>query len=194
MDCLCSNCQVCKITKKERKKYGLIPPKIAESDTVSLGNGLCRSGATTSIYNKDTSQNTLFTCTDNDRSSNTPLVGLKLLKPQISQQHPSRICFITPGWHITRSLNLLSLTMGTWEISNVSSNKCLRKTIMALKPNQQQVTTINPQANAITERVHKVVNDMLRSFDLENNHENLETQQDNPFDYFLQSTAWLPSH
>jgi hypothetical protein len=33
---------------------------------------------------------------------------------------------------------------------------------------------------------------MLRSFDLENekNHQNLEEQQDNPFDYFLQSTAW----
>lgn len=46
------------------------------------------------------------------------------------------------------------------------------------------------QANAIIERVHKVVNDMLRSFDLENNHENLEEQEDNPFDYFLQSTAW----
>jgi hypothetical protein len=30
---------------------------------------------------------------------------------------------------------------------------------------------------------------MLRSFDLENNHENEEEQQDNPFDYFLQSTA-----
>jgi hypothetical protein len=31
------------------------------------------------------------------------------------------------------------------------------------------------------------VNDMLRSFDLgnENNHENLEEQEDNPFDYFL---------
>jgi hypothetical protein len=60
---------------------------------------------------------------------------------------------------------------------------------MALKPNQLQVTTINPQANAIIERVHKVVNDMLRSFGLENNHENLEEQEDNPFDYFLQSTA-----
>jgi hypothetical protein len=29
---------------------------------------------------------------------------------------------------------------------------------------------------------------MLRSFDLENNHEN--QGEDNPFDYFLQSTAW----
>ena len=29
---LCSTCQVCQLTKKERKKYGLMPPKIAESD------------------------------------------------------------------------------------------------------------------------------------------------------------------
>ena len=42
-------------------------------------------------------------------------------------------------------------------------------------------TSHNPQVNAIIERVHKAVNDMLRSFDLEN--ENLE--EDNPFDYFL---------
>jgi hypothetical protein len=35
------------------------------------------------------------------------------------------------------------------------------------------------------------VNDMTRSFDLENknNHKNLEKQEDNSFDYFLQSTA-----
>jgi hypothetical protein len=46
-------------------------------------------------------------------------------------------------------------------------------TTMALNPNQLQVTTIYAQANAIIERVHKVVNDILRSFDLENedNHE-----------------------
>jgi hypothetical protein len=64
-------------------------------------------------------------------------------------------------------------------------------TIMALKPNQLQVTIYHPQANAIIERVHKVLNDMLRSFDLENenNHENLEHQEDNQFDYFLQAAA-----
>jgi hypothetical protein len=38
-----------------------------------------------------------------------------------------------------------------------------------------------------------VVNDMLRSFNLKNknNHENQEEQEDNPYDYFLQSTAFL---
>jgi hypothetical protein len=54
---LCSTCQVCQMTKKERKKYGLLPPITAESVTQSLVHGLCGSGG--SIYNKDTSQNTL---------------------------------------------------------------------------------------------------------------------------------------
>jgi hypothetical protein len=71
---------------------------------------------------------------------------------------------MTPGWHNTSDLNLLYLTMGA--NSNVSSNK--RVTIMALKPNQLQVTLYITQANAVIERVHKVINDMLRSFDLEN--------------------------
>jgi hypothetical protein len=40
VDFLCSTCQICQITKKERKKYGLLSPKIAESYDVSLGHGL----------------------------------------------------------------------------------------------------------------------------------------------------------
>jgi hypothetical protein len=43
--------------KKERKKYGMFQPKIAESDIVFMCHGLCGSGG--SVYNKDTSQNTL---------------------------------------------------------------------------------------------------------------------------------------
>jgi hypothetical protein len=31
---------------------------------------------------------------------------------------------------------------------------------------------------------------MLNLFELENNHENLEEQEDNPFAYLFQSTAW----
>jgi hypothetical protein len=62
--------------------------------------------------------------------------------------------------------------MGMQANSNMSLNKCV--IIMVLKPNQLQVTEYHPQSNAIIERVHKVVNDMLRSFGLENNNENLE--------------------
>jgi hypothetical protein len=64
---------------------------------------------------------------------------------------------------------------------------------MALKPNQLQVTT-HKQMQSLNKYTKKsVVNDMLRSFELENNHENLDKQEDIPFDYFLQSSAWLPS-
>ena len=52
---------------------------------------------------------------------------------------------------------------------------------------ENPTTSHNAQSNAIIERIHKVVNDMLRSFDLEN--ENLEEAY-NSFDNFLQSTAW----
>ncbi len=47
-------------------------------------------------------------------------------------------------------------------------------------------TSHNPQVSSITDQGHKVINEMLRSFDLEK--ESLE--EDNPFEYFLQSTAW----
>jgi hypothetical protein len=108
-----------------------------------------------SIYNKDTIQNVLSAFTHNDVSSNKK-AGSKLLKLQISQNHPSRLCFITPGWNVTYDLNLLSLTMEVRANLKVSSNKCLSKTIMALKPNQLQVTTCYPQANEIIERVYKI--------------------------------------
>jgi hypothetical protein len=68
--------------------------------------------------------------------------------------------------------------------SKVSSSKCVCKTIMVLAPNQLQITTNTTQASAIIEQLHRVFNDMLRLFDLENNHEYLETQEDNPFELF----------
>jgi hypothetical protein len=78
--------------------------------------------------------------------------------------------------------------MSTGENSNVNSNKCVCKTIMALNKNQKQATTIKSQSASIIEKVHKGFNYILRSFDLEKNHETLEGQEDNPFDYSLQST------
>jgi mannose/cellobiose epimerase-like protein (N-acyl-D-glucosamine 2-epimerase family) len=47
-------------------------------------------------------------------------------------------------------------------------------------------TSHNRQANSIIKRVHKVVNEIIRSFELEKGI----LEEDNPFDYFLQSNAW----
>jgi hypothetical protein len=112
----------------------MVPSKIAESDTQLLDHGLCESGV--SIYNEDTIQNTLSAWNHYDRSINESQDGLKKLKPQVSQKHPPMVCFITPGWHITCDIKLLSLKMVEWTNSNVSSNKCVFVKIVALKPNQ----------------------------------------------------------
>jgi Integrase zinc binding domain len=62
---LCSICPVCQLTKQERKKYGLLPPKTAESDPWVM---LCVD-LVGFFYNKDTTQDTLSACTHYDRSS-----------------------------------------------------------------------------------------------------------------------------
>jgi hypothetical protein len=50
------------MTKKEqtRKKYALLPPKIAESDMVALGHGMCGSGGTTPFTIRTPAKTTLL--------------------------------------------------------------------------------------------------------------------------------------
>jgi hypothetical protein len=142
IDCLCSTCQLCQMTKKERsrKKYGLLPPKIAESDTVSLCHGMSGSGG--SIYNKDTSQNTL----------SSSLLALTMIDPA------------TSWFEIVKATNksatsFQDLFHNIWlaryprpqfivfdDRSDCESRREFKQmceiTIMALNPNQLQVTTI----------------------------------------------------
>jgi hypothetical protein len=68
--------------------------------------------------------------------------------------------------------SIYDLTMGMQTNSIMSLNKCV--TIIRLNQNQLQITNIHAQVNAIIKLVHNVVNEMLRSFELENNHENIE--------------------
>jgi hypothetical protein len=58
--------------KRIRKKYEMLPPKIVESDTVSLGHSLCGSSGWF-IYSKDTTQNTIYS-----------LLALTMIDPTIS--------------------------------------------------------------------------------------------------------------
>jgi hypothetical protein len=49
---------------EKSKKYGLLTPKIAESDTVTLGHGLCGSGGSHPFTTRTTSKTcTLLTLT-----------------------------------------------------------------------------------------------------------------------------------
>jgi hypothetical protein len=156
------------MTKKNRKKYGLLPPKIAESDSQSLGHGICGSGGPLTIRTPFKTHS---------------LLALTMIDP-------------ATGWfEIVKATNksaasIQDLFHNTWlaryprpqfiVFDNVTMGEFKREfKPMCMQDNYgikgKPTTSHNPQANAIIERVHKVVNDMLRSFNLENNHENLET-------------------
>jgi hypothetical protein len=61
-----------------------------------------------------------------------------------------------------------------WMNSNVSSNKYFCKIIIEFNQKKLQVTTQN-QIQSLSKYTKLCsINDMLKSFDLENNHENLE--------------------
>jgi hypothetical protein len=145
-------------------------------------HGMCGSGG--SIYNKDTSQNTL----------SFSLLALTMIDPAIisgwfeivegTNKSATSIQDLFHSTWLARYLEpqFIVFYNGNGREFKHEFNQCVYKTIMALKSNQLQFTTNISQANAIIEQVHKVVNDMLRSFDLENNHTNLEEQEDNPCD------------
>jgi hypothetical protein len=118
-------------------------------------------GSGGSICNKDTGQNTLP----------ITIFALTMIYP-------------ATGWfEIVKATNKSATS-----IQNLFHNTWLAR-YGYLQP--QCIVFDHLQTNAIIERVHKVVNDMLRSFDLENTRDNLEEQENNPFDYFHQSTAGL---
>jgi Integrase core domain len=161
------------INQKERKKYELLPPKIAESDPW------------------------VMVCVD--------LVGPLIIKTPLKTHSLLALTMIDPatGWfeivqaNSKTATSIQDLFQNTWlaryprpqfivldnggEFKREFKQMCDNYGIKA-----KSTTSHNPQSNAIIERVHKVVNNMLKSFDLAK--ENLE--EDNPFEYFLQSTAW----
>jgi transposase InsO family protein len=157
----------------ERKKYGLLPPKTAEYDPW------------------------VMICVD--------LVGPFTIKTPLKTHSLLALTMIDPaaGWfeivqdNSKTATSIQDLFHNTWlaryprpqfivfdnggEFKREFKQMCENYGIKA-KP----TTSHNPPANAIIEQVHKVVNNMLRLLDLEK--ENLE--EDNPFECFLQSTAW----
>jgi hypothetical protein len=89
------------MTKKERarKKYGLLPPKIAETELGSLDHGLRGSVGTHPFTIRTTDKTySLLTLTMIDPA--TGWFEIVEATNKSAKQHPSRICFITPGWHV----------------------------------------------------------------------------------------------
>jgi hypothetical protein len=97
-----------------------------------MGHGLCESGG--SIYRPKI----FFSadCTHNDKSRNKITSWFEIVKATNKAAISIQDLFHYIWLARYPNLNLLSLTMGVLSNSNLSSNKFVSKTNMALKPNQ----------------------------------------------------------
>jgi hypothetical protein len=135
-----------------------------------LCGGLCGSGGTTSIYNKDTSQKLL----------SIYLLALTMIDPatcwfEIVKATNKSATSIQDLIHNTWLAPYLKPQFIVFDNRRTGEFKREFKQICdnyGIKANQ--TTSHNPQVNAIIERKQKVVNDWLRSFDLESVSINLD--------------------
>jgi hypothetical protein len=164
---LYSTCQVCQMTIRGRKKYGLLPPKIAESDPWVM---VCVDLVGPLTIMTPAKTNSLLALTMID-----PVTGSFEIVEAKNKSETS----IQDLFHNTWLESYPQPQFIVFDNGNIGDFKRELKQ-MCVQDNYgikaKPTTSHNPQANAIIERVHKVtvVNDMLRSFNLENNHENLE--------------------
>jgi hypothetical protein len=83
---------------------------------------------------------------------------LRLLKSLISLPLPSGICFITLGWAVYPCPQSTVVRNGRSGEFKCEFKEMYKNYGIIAKPTSGQ----NPQANAIIEKIHKVVNEMFR--------------------------------
>lgn len=168
-----SSCHTCQVFKKQRKKYGQLPVKKAETEPW--------------------------------QRVNVDLIGPYKVRLDGKQRELRAMTMIDPatGWFeiapITEpnSYNTQRIFDSYWlaryprpaecGFDNGSEFKGLFKELCqnyGIK--RKRSTEYNPQGNSIVERVHQVVGNALRTFDMENQ----EFDDDNPFEEFLTATAY----
>ena len=169
----CKHCHECQLSKKQRKKYGKLPAKQAERK----------------IWNR----------------VNVDLWGPATIKNKNG----------THSMHLMTMIDPVSCWFEVATIKSPSSFECQRvfdSVWLSRYPRPREVGcdggnefnlyfadlcknfnlkkcksgAWNPQANAILERVHQVLGNCLRTFDLEE----ADLSDDNPFDEFLAATAY----
>mgnify|MGYP005753024869 CR=1 FL=1 len=160
----CARCQTCQLTKKQHIKYGLLPPKEAEADPWET------------------------LCVD--------LIGpYKITRPHMSKKHQDItlhcLTMIDPatGWfeivpirnktaiEVANQAELTWFTRYPWptkiifdrgtEFMGEFAKMCKEDYGIKKKP----ITTRNPQANAVLERIHQTIGNMIRSTQVQNSTE-----------------------
>ena len=170
----CSTCDVCQRTKKNKKKYGLLPEKAAETDPWEV---LCVDliGPYT-IKQPNGNKLQLWCVTMID-----PATGWFEMAEIPSKDAYTVADVVERTWFMRYPWpTKVIIDRGTEFLGEFAT--MIKEDFGAVKA---VITTRNPQANAVIERVHGTIGNMIRSFEL-----NKSTTEENPWPNILAATMF----
>ena len=171
----CKTCHQCQVFKKQRKKYGHLPPKSAETTPWSRVN-VDFVGPYTVKVKKLKYELRAMTMID-PATGWFEIAPIPAKKPDSNNaQRALDSCWLA-RYPRPREIGYDNGSEFKWLFSELCDNMGLTK-----KPS----TDYNPQSNAIIERVHQVLGNCLRTFELQKQ----ELDAVNPWEPFLTATAY----
>ncbi len=169
----CKTCHSCQLFKKQRKKYGHLPPKKAETEPWKRVN-VDLIGPYSINTKKRKVQLRAMTMID-------PATGWFEIAPITEPNSDSCQRAFDSQWLARyprpQEVGFDNGKEFKWLFADLCDNYGLT---------QKPTTEYNPQGNSILERVHQVLGNSLRTFELENQ----DLPKENPFEPFLTATAY----
>jgi len=168
-------CPICQRNKKQRKKYGHLPPKDAEA---TPWDKLCVD--LIGPYKIRRKGKPVLTC--NCVTMIDPATGWFELHEVVNQQSDTVANIVEQEW-LCRYPWPTQITYDRGGAFIGAEFQAMLKDY-GIKP--KPITVRNPQANAICERVHQVIGNIIRTFELQTNY----LDEDNPWKGILSATAF----
>ena len=170
---VCSKCSICQKSKKHTKKYGLLPEKEAEANPWEV---LCVDLIGPYTVTKNRSEKlTLWCCTMID-----PATGWVEIVKIDTKSADNIINVVDQAW----------LSRYPWPVKVISDRggefmKEFKQTLEDMYGiKKSTITTRNPQANAILERVHQTLGNIIRTFSFE------DLEDENPWSGIISAAAF----
>ena len=168
----CSKCKICQLTKKRNKKYGHLPEKEAEVIPWMI---LCVDLiGPYKVSRKGKEPYILWCCTMID-----PATGWIEIVEITTKSADEIINVVDQAW----------LSRYPWPTKVISDRggEFMKEFAESLKEygiNKSTITTRNPQANAILERVHQTIGNIIRTFQFE------DLDEDDPWSGIISAAAF----
>ena len=174
VDRFVKSCHKCQIAKKNRKKYGHLPPKVAEVEPWRRVN-VDLIGPYS--VNTPTKKYSFRAMTMIDPATNWFEIAV-IHDPNSEETQRNLDSFWLARYPRPQECGFDNGSEFKWLFKELCTNFGLKR---------KNTTDYNPQANSIIERVHQVIGDQMRTFELENRE---FTEAEKTFEPFLTACAY----